>query len=154
MEINSLTNRTDTTPDSKLDKIYIQFGQLLSELRKKQLPDGLIAIINTSVDAINQSALIGPQLTKFVKQQQTGILKQLEKDLKIVPKNYYRNIWLPLGLSAFGLPIGVAFGVCVGNLGLLGAGLPIGMFIGIIVGISMDKKALKEGRQLDLEIKY
>jgi hypothetical protein len=57
-------------------------------------------------------------------------------------------------MSAIGLPLGVAFGVSVGNLGLLGLGLPIGMAIGIAIGTAMDKKALQEGRQLNVEIKH
>jgi hypothetical protein len=32
-----------------------------------------------------------------------------------------------LGMSAFGIPMGVAFGLSMGNIGLLGIGLPIGM---------------------------
>ena len=56
-------------------------------------------------------------------------------------------------MSAFGIPIGLALGASQGNNGMLGAGLPIGMVIGIAVGSSLDKKAFKEGRQLDLEIK-
>jgi hypothetical protein len=34
----------------------------------------------------------------------------------------------------------------------LSIGLPIGLGIGIAIGTSMDQKALKEGRQLDVEI--
>jgi len=33
-------------------------------------------------------------------------------------------------------------------------GLAIGMAIGMAIGTGMDKKALEEGRQIDLEIKY
>lgn len=89
-----------------------------------------------------------------MKRQQTEILKFVEKELKIVPKNYYRNLWVALGMSAFGLPLGVAFGLSIGNMGLMALGLPIGMAIGVLVGSSMDKKALEQGRQLDIEIKY
>lgn len=32
--------------------------------------------------------------------------------------------------------------------------IPIGLAIGMAVGTGMDKKALEEGRQIDLEIKY
>jgi len=32
-------------------------------------------------------------------------------------------------------------------------GLPFGLVIGMAVGAAMDKKALKEGRQLGIEIK-
>ncbi len=57
-------------------------------------------------------------------------------------------------MAAFGIPLGVAFGISIGNMGLLGIGLPIGMVIGMAVGSVMDKKAVESGRQLDLEIKY
>ena len=90
----------------------------------------------------------------MLKQKRFKIIKLLEKELKIVPKNYYRNLWFIVGMSVFGLPLGVAFGISIGNLGLLGIGLPIGMVIGIAVGSGMDKKAHKEGRQLNIEIKY
>ncbi|MBQ0152941.1 MAG: hypothetical protein KBS61_08630, partial [Chryseobacterium sp.] len=58
-----------------------------------------------------------------------------------------------LGMSGIGLPLGVAFGLSVGSIGLLGLGLPFGMAIGAGIGTSMDKKAQKEGRQLQVEIK-
>jgi hypothetical protein len=56
-------------------------------------------------------------------------------------------------MTSFGLPLGVAFGISIGNIGLLGLGLPIGMAIGLAVGTSMDKKAAAEGRQLAFEVK-
>lgn len=39
-------------------------------------------------------------------------------------------------------------------MGLIGIGLPIGMVIGMAVGSDLDKKAVKSGRQLDVEIKH
>ena len=59
---------------------------------------------------------------------------------------------LVLGMSVFGLPLGVAFGASLGDF--LGIGLPVGMAIGIAVGMEMDRKAYENGKQLDLEIKY
>ncbi|MNR38502.1 hypothetical protein D3C85_1566120 [compost metagenome] len=103
---------------------------------------------------MNISSFIGNDFKKLIKQEQTAILKHVEKAHKIAPKNYYRNLWMLLGFTAFGLPIGVSFGLSIGNIGLMGVGLPIGMAIGAAVGSSMDKKALSEGRQLDIEIKY
>jgi hypothetical protein len=52
-------------------------------------------------------------------------------------------------MSAFGLPLGVAFGAALGNMAFLGIGLPIGMSIGIALGNGMDTKAKNEGRQLE-----
>jgi drug/metabolite transporter (DMT)-like permease len=71
-----------------------------------------------------------------------------------VTKNHYRNTWLALGMGVFGIPLGVTFGVSLGNMGLLGIGLPIGIVVGLAVGSVLDKKAFEAGRQLDLEIKY
>lgn len=149
-----LKERPDITNDDKLSKLYHQFGALLIELRKQKLSPKIITTIDESIEILNSSSLTGDALIKLIKKKLTEILKQVEKEHKIVPKNYYRNLWMLLGISAFGLPIGVAFGLSIGNIGLLGVGLPIGMGIGVVVGTAMDKKALKEERQLDIEIKY
>lgn len=153
MNITALRERPENITNAKLNSLYLQFKQLLAELRTKQLNSDLISSINSDIEEINTSLFVGDDLKKLVKQKQTSILKQLEKDLKFIPKHYYRNLWMVLGLSAFGLPIGMIFGFSIGNIGLMGVGLPIGMAIGTVVGTAMDKKAFNEGRQLDLEIK-
>lgn len=154
MKISELKEPQNIANDKKLSRIYFQFVALLNELNNKGIPSGLIKFINNHVEELNTSSLNGPGLIKAIKQKQTTILKQLEKELKMVPKYYYRNLWMLFGMSGIGLPIGVAFGLSVGNMGLLGIGLPIGMSIGFAIGMGMDKKALSEGRQLNLEIKY
>ena len=154
MNIIELKERQDLSADTKTNRIYIQFGEFLNQLRKKNLPQNIIESVNQDIEEINASSSTGDDFRKLVKQKQTKIIKLLEKELKVVPKNYYRNMWLALGMSVFGLPLGVAFGVSIGNIGLLGVGLPIGMAIGSAIGSGMDKKALEEGRQLNIEIKY
>ncbi len=149
-----LKQRPDIAGDIKLNRLYTQFGELLREIEKKELTPPISESINQHISEVNISPLTGNELLKLVKQKQSHIIKVLEKELKIVPKNYYRNIWMVLGMSAFGLPLGVAFGVSLGNLAFLGVGLPIGMGMGVAVGTSMDKKAFEEGRQLDVVIKY
>ncbi|WP_322548954.1 hypothetical protein [Flavobacterium psychraquaticum] len=153
MTIKELNIRQDISTDNKLNRIYTQFNELLNELRKKELNENVEISINESINNLNSSTLSGTQLTKLVKQKQTAILKQVEKEQKIVPKNYYRTMWMLFGMSGIGLPIGVAFGLSIGNIGLLGLGLPIGMAIGLVIGMSLDKKALNDGRQLNIEIK-
>lgn len=153
MTIKELNIKQDISTDNKFNRIYAQFNELLNELRKKELNENVERSINESIDNLNSSTLSGTQLTKLVKQKQTAILKQVEKEQKIVHKNYYRTMWMLFGMSGIGLPIGVAFGLSIGNIGLLGLGLPIGMAIGLAIGMSLDKKALNEGRQLNIEIK-
>ena len=153
MEIKELNQKPGIDENVKLQEMYLQFEKLLIELRKKELPDGLIVSINKDIEDLNSTSSSGAELRKIVRKKQTSITRLLEKELKLVPKNYYRNLWLAVGMAAFGLPIGVAFGAALGNMAFLGIGLPIGMAIGVAVGTGMDKKAFEEGRQIDLEIK-
>lgn len=153
MEIKELNSIQNNFTDDKLTKIYNQFVELLNELNRRELPENIVSSVNLGIDKINSSTLTVKALIKSIKEEQTSILKQIEKELKLVPKNYYRNLWLVLGMTVFGLPIGASFGLIIGNIGLLGLGLPIGMAIGIAVGTKLDKKALNEGRQLSIEIK-
>ena len=53
--------------------------------------------------------------------------------------------------ECFGIALGTAFGVSMGNMGLLGVGLPTGMVIGIAVGSGMDKKAQEKDLPIDFE---
>lgn len=154
MNIAALKERNDLDHDTAAVRLYAQLNELLRQLRLRSLPTTVTEKINTHISVLNTSDCNAGGLKKLVKKQQAEILKLIEKELKIVPKNYYRNLWLALGMSAFGLPIGVAFGLSIGNMGLLALGLPIGMVIGLSIGSTMDKKALEQGRQLDIEIKY
>ncbi|MDD2412936.1 MAG: hypothetical protein PHR79_08485 [Bacteroidales bacterium] len=43
--------------------------------------------------------------------------------------------------SAFGLPLGVAFGACIENMGMHAIGIPLGMLIAMTIGSYMNKKA-------------
>ncbi|MGY6520549.1 MAG: hypothetical protein ACXIUD_02410 [Mongoliitalea sp.] len=153
MNLKELNGISNSTPDEKLAKVYTQFSELLNELKTRDLPTSIIGLVNLSIDKINASTVVGNQLKKLIKQEQSLILKQLEKEMKVVPINYYRNLWLVLGMTTFGLPFGVSIGLSLGNLAFLGIGLPFGMVIGMAVGYNMDKKALQEGRQLNFEVK-
>jgi hypothetical protein len=135
--------------DPKFSKQFNSLQSLLESIEKKEIPEEQLKKINEIIGGINVFSGPDPQLLKTLKTGQAAILKLLEKELKIVPKSYYQTLWLVLGMSAFGMPLGVAFGAIMGNMGLLGIGLPIGMSIGIAVGTGMDTKAKNEGRQLD-----
>jgi hypothetical protein len=135
---------------STLKEATQKLKRLIADLQKRSLPADLIQTINSKIEGINTSTLLGKPLEKLVSTTLAEILKLLEKELKLVPQHHYRTQWMVLGMSAFGLPMGVAFGISIGNLGMLGLGLPIGMAIGIAKGSAMDEKAKKKGRQLNL----
>lgn len=147
--IISILPRHSFEINPKLAKQSNSLQTLLTAISEKEIPESLTARINEIIAGINNFSGPDPELLKSMKTGQAAILKLLEKELKIVPQNHYQTLWMVLGMSAFGLPLGAAFGTAMGNMGLLAIGLPIGMGIGIAVGTGMDKKANSEGRQLD-----
>lgn len=152
MEINKLKKRDGIDSNKKLTDLYVQFGKLLSELRKRNLTDKVVQSINTNIDLINPALETEEQWRKQLRKTQSDILRLIEKELKLVPKNHYRNIWLALGIAAFGVPLGVAFGASLGNMAFMGIGMAMGIPVGLAIGTGLDKKAADEGRQLDVEV--
>ena len=147
--IQELKSRT-RFQNPKLTKCYQKLENLLDELRKRSLSDTVIGFVNQQITIINQNH-DEKELKKHVSKSLRKIIKILEKEHKIVPKGYYRNMWLALGMSAFGIPIGVAFGAALDNMAFMAMFMPVGMMIGIAIGSQMDTKAAKEGRQLDFQ---
>jgi hypothetical protein len=154
MNIIELKEREAISENVKTSKVYLDCRKLLKELVEKELPDKFIEFVNQNIEDLNSTALSDNKLRKLVRQKQAKILKLLEKELKIVPKNYYRNTLMAIGMSLIGAPIGFVFWLITGNIVFIGAGVPIGMVLGIFLGSRMDKKASDEGRQLDVEVKF
>lgn len=150
MKINQLKSRPEINDNAKLLKVYTQFGSLITILEGLSLPDNIVDTINQSIKQLNMTS--NDRLLKETKKEQSKIIKLIEKQLKIVTINHYRNTWMALGMVVFGLPLGLAFSTSLDNMAFIGIGLPIGMAIGLAVGTGMDKKAQEEGRQLNIEI--
>lgn len=153
MKIIELKRRKNMIISPKIDAVYSLFNELIDELNTRGLLDSSVSTVNRELEEVNSTAKVGNSMRRLLLKKQAKIVKLIEKEHKIVPKNYYRNLWLKLGMSAFGIPIGAAIGASVGNMGLLAIGLPIGMAFGMVVGARMDKKTLQEGRQLTIELK-
>lgn len=153
MKIIELKVRNEPGDETKLAVVYAQLRDILIELNKKEMPAHVINSLNSDIEELNTAALSEKEMMKLAKDKQAKILKLVEQEMKYVPKNHFRNIWLALGIAAFGLPLGLAFGLSIGNMAMLGVGLPIGLVMGLVVGTKLDKKAEEEGRQLDVELK-
>jgi hypothetical protein len=152
MVIEELMKRPGIDSNKRLLSRYARLERLLHALRQKDIPVDVEEEINHHVRTINAGAGSDREYGKMLGRAQHAILKIAEQKLRLVARDHYRNMWMSVGIAAFGIPLGVAFGVSMGNMGFLGIGLPIGMAIGIAVGIGMDKKAMQEGRQLDVDI--
>lgn len=152
--MTTLINRQFPSENSRPARLYKQFGELLIAIREKMLPDDTILLIDQEVVQLNSIDDDQPHLIKALKIGQQRILRLLADKHKIFPMQHFRNQWMILGMSSFGIPLGVAVGLMIKNLSLLGAGIPIGMVIGMSVGKKLDQKTLYEGRQLNIELKY
>lgn len=151
MGLTKLNERT--LSNQKTEKRYSQFKSLILELNSKELTTEVELIINQHIDVLNKFSGSDKELTSLINKSINGTLTILREKLKIVPKNYYMGIWTAIGIAAFGIPIGVAFGTALGNMAFMGIGIGMGLPIGIAVGTNMDTKAKKEGRQLLFEQK-
>lgn len=152
MKINKLKSTLSNSQNKKLASRYTTFQDLINELKKKKITPSVASTINKGIDEINALSATDKQAPKVIQSVSFDILKLLEKELNIVSKGHYRGKWMALGMSAFGIPLGVAFGASLQNMAFIGIGLPIGLVIGIAIGTAKDKKAKDEGRQLDFEI--
>lgn len=152
MKITKLERRANTEADKKLKTHYNFLENLIVELNTKELPLEIIKLINQDIEVLNRFEGSDKDFLKLMGKKQTGMLQLLEKELSLVCKGHYRNMWLALGMAVFGLPMGTLFGLGLGNMAYIGMGLPLGIALGAAYGTSLDKKAYEEGRQLEVEI--
>ncbi len=151
MNLKTLLERPDLNPGKRTQRKIQNFHELLVAIAERDLPETVIGALNQKIDALNEMQGTEKEYRRALVNTEYKILRFLEKEHKIVPRNHYQKTWLALGMAVFGIPIGVALGTALGNMGFLGAGIGIGLAIGIAIGTDMDKKARKEGRQLDFE---
>ncbi|MFC2108993.1 hypothetical protein ACFLRU_02990 [Bacteroidota bacterium] len=152
MEFIKLKEREIKSENKKLVKVFEQLASLLLAINKKEIPEEIRATINTTIHSLNAVLGTDKELKKQIIKAQASILKLIEKELKLVPKNYYQNTYLVIGMALGMTVVGVPIGTATGNMGLMGIGMCFGMAFGIIVGKAKDKKAFEAGEQLDIEI--
>ena len=152
MEIINLTIKPNEEPDKKQAEAIASLEKLIAELNRRSIPDNIINLINLEIEQLNSFTGLDKDLIKQLQISQNSILTLIEMQLKLVPKGYYQNLWLAIGMATFGIPLGVAIGFLFGNMAFIGVGLPIGMVIGIALGSAMDQKASEKGKQLNVDI--
>lgn len=91
-KISDLKRRPGIESNSKLQKTLLQLEKLLAELEKQELNHTLVTSINKEIVALNSIPTSDKNLRKQIIKGQTNIIKIAEKELKLVPKNYYRNL--------------------------------------------------------------
>ncbi len=151
MKITALKSRPNLVQGKRCAKRYGLFEKLIIELEQHELPIEIITTLNSEITHLNSLKDTDKAISKDVKRVQYKLLKSLEKELKLVPINHYRNMWLALGMS-LGLSFGTVFATSIQNYAFIGVGMPIGMAIGIALGTKKDKEVKESGRQLGIEL--
>lgn len=119
-EIYNLNGREEFLSSVKLADLQNHVTKLLGLLRERELPDYVVDRINEGVTKINEFKGDYKELGKLILKFSRETLTFLEKELKLVSKNHYQNQWMAIGLAAFGVPLGVAFGTSLGNMAFMG----------------------------------
>lgn len=138
--------------NSSFDKENTALSKLIQELNFRELPPEVVVVMNVEIDRLNTLPDNHSRLFVAIKAVKRKLLKSALEDLELVPKNYYRNMWLAIGMSGMGVPMGVLFSVMLDNFSYISIGLSTGLAIGIGIGTYLDKKAVEENRQLELKI--
>lgn len=151
--INNLNPSTEIDLNSRIGKRYKQLEALLGELDRRDIKDPFLSNLNRTIDSFNANTT-NENWKKQVRKAHAAVIKTMSKDSDFRTIHQNRNTWMAVGMAAFGIPLGAAFGAALGNMAFIGIGMPVGMAIGIAVGTAMDKKVKEEGRQLDIELKH
>jgi len=152
MELQELKYNLGTEQNKRRISNIEGLVSLINELRERDLTEEVTKAINKEIQIINSISGNTKKLSRQVSRSKLLIFQTLDRKMKIVPKNAYRNRWLAIGMVVFGMPLGTVYGISMGNMAFIGVGIPIGMVFGMAIGARMDKKAAKEGRQLKFEV--
>ncbi len=148
-----ILNRGSESFDSpRKTKLWEKLRNLLSELGGMELNTAVQEEIVRSVQELNTFQGNDAKLISLARKKINRILQVLEKEMNVVAKNHHRTRWLVLGMTTFGVPMGIAIGLSLQNMAFLGIGISVGFAFGIAIGSYLDQKAAREGRQLFYEL--
>ena len=152
MELQQPKQRAEFARNKIYQNAYNNYVKLIQEISRHNPGVNLSNKLNELTGGIDTDSAPVKKVIRQYRSTQNKVARLVEQDLKLVPRGYYRNLWMVLGMSAFGIPMGVVFGMLLDNIAFIGVGMPFGMMIGIALGESMDQKAAAEGRQLDVSL--
>src|SRR5210317_759765 len=100
MKIEGLQRRKGTEKNKKINDAYDKMQLLIEALNKKDIPSEELTTINDHIVSINSFGGTDKELTKELKKTYKIILSFIEENLKLVPKNHFRALWIVYGSLA------------------------------------------------------
>jgi hypothetical protein len=149
--IHNLKLKNDMPDNKRYKRARDRMDNLIHELNKKDITEKTTQKINTIIDTIDSTESDKKSLTKSVNKAYVTILRLVKKEAGIVTKEYYQNLWMSLGMAAFGVPFGIVFMLILDNPAFIGVGIPVGLAIGVAIGSMKDKKAKENNQQINAE---
>ena len=149
--IKNCSERKNIDHNKRLVKAYSRIQLLIEELNKKEIPDEIAILINSNIKLVDSFEGSEKELTRLINKTCSRILDQVKKELGLVTKHYYQNIWMAIGMTVFGMPFGILWFAILQNPAFIAIGLPMGLPIGMAIGIQKDKKAKEENKQLQID---
>lgn len=143
--------KIDENSSKHLQRAFLKYTTLLQDLETRPLSPKTIQALNLNTQHIINNSAHTRSLAKALRTSLRKSLRILEREYKLVEPTHYQNLWMVLGMVIFGPTFGTVF--ASNNVSMLGVGFPIGMAIGMAIGSGLDKKALKDGRQLKIQSK-
>lgn len=147
-ELRKRADLAEANSNTKLRKRLDYTANIFRELDQRQLdPKPFDSLLKKLKSLLSQATIKPAEVTKYY----SALLQFVRQEHGLVPQNYYRNLWMILGMTIFGLPFGMMFGFALDNFAFFSIGLPMGMPIGMAVGAGKDKKAKEDGLQMAVE---
>lgn len=144
--IERLNELSKTTDDLKLTKWCDSIGNLLLAIEEKKVEFSELNEEITRLELLLSNETKANQLRTLY----SDITRKMQKNYGYVTPRYYTSQWMVLGMTVFGVPFGLMFGMALDNMAFFGIGLPIGMPIGMAIGAGKDKQAEAEGKVLNI----
>jgi hypothetical protein len=124
---------------------------LLMILEAKKVFEKDNSIILRRLDSLMKNVEQEPLKTKrFMDSCFSDVMNITSKFHSLVRKNHYQNEWTAYGMS-FGIILGVLIYTLTNDVAFIVVGLPIGLSLGLGIGTMLDKKAVNEGRILNIQ---
>lgn len=148
MKLKSVNHRPIFDSNCNLATAFQKVQTLIESLNRHHLPQEVAEKINEEILAVDNIHGTEKEMVSRLNQIEKRIISLVSTRLGLVPEKHYKNIWLPLGMIVFGLPLGTLLFLLTGNAAFIGIGLPLGMAIGIFLGMALDKRADNQNKVL------
>ncbi len=149
--ILELTQKPGPDRPAKLNKYLDRLNRLVDALKKNEPDRSHEDVLNTAIHNLNHFHGNDHEMIDQARLTYKRMYDYVLKEMGLVPRGYYQALWIGLGMAIFGVPLGMAMGAALGNFAFIGIGPGMGLPIGIAIGTEKDKKAAREGRQLDFK---